>query len=236
MRRVVILGTGTNVGKTYVAAGLARALRQRDPTAAVLALKPIESGVAPHTQAPPDQLTPHPGTDANELARVSTPPLPAPNPLYALAEPLSPHLAARRAGLTISLDRVAAWLASAEAALHSETSYLVVETAGGALTPLTPTATNVDLAAAIPKAVWVLVAPDSLGVLHDVAATRHALHSLGHRADYLILAQSRPADRSTGTNAAELRLLHPDIPILPLRRNSADALDTLANELTHRFN
>ena len=40
--RVVMLGTGTDVGKTYCTALLARGLRARTT---VLALKPIESGV-----------------------------------------------------------------------------------------------------------------------------------------------------------------------------------------------
>ena len=234
MRRVVILGTGTDVGKTYVAAGLARALRERDPSAAVLALKPIESGVAPDTGGALVRRRPPPGTDARQLADVSTSPLPAPNPLYALPEPLSPHLAARRAGLAISLERVAAWIGSAEASMppRARAAYLIVETAGGVLTPLTPTATNLDLAAAIPDAAWLLVAPDSLGVLHDVAATHLALRALGHRPDYVIVTQCRPADRSTSTNAAELRRLHPATPVLALPRSSTDALHTLADELT----
>jgi len=42
--RVVILGTGTDVGKTYVTACLARGLRMRGGHS-VLALKPVESGV-----------------------------------------------------------------------------------------------------------------------------------------------------------------------------------------------
>jgi dethiobiotin synthetase len=233
MRTIVILGTGTNVGKTYVAAGLARALREEAPTAPILALKPIESGVPEDTRRAPDQLTPQPGTDAHQLARQSTAPLPAPNPCYALPEPLSPHLAARRAGVTISLKRVLAWIQSAEANVERgrDAGYLIVETAGGALTPLSTTETNLDLAESIPDAAWILVAPDALGVLHDVAALQHALRAIGRRADYLVITESRPADRSTGTNATELTLLHPDLPVLRLGRNATDALATLAKQL-----
>ena len=45
MKRIVVLGVGTNIGKTWVAAALARSA---DP-GSCLALKPIETGVAPNT-------------------------------------------------------------------------------------------------------------------------------------------------------------------------------------------
>ena len=46
-----------------------------------------------------------------------------------------------------------------------------------------------------------------------------------------VITESRPADRSTGTNATELTLLHPDLPVLRLGRNATDALATLAKQL-----
>jgi dethiobiotin synthetase len=83
----------------------------------------------------------------------------------------------------------------------------VVETAGGALSPLSDTETNLDLARALEPAELVLVAPDALGVLHDVRATWTAMRALLREPDQLVLCRARPPDASTGTNAAELERL-----------------------------
>lgn len=83
LRRVVVLGTGTGVGKTRLTVALARALRRIGPT---LALKPLESGGDADARA----------FDVENSLRVD------PHPLIALREPLSPHLAARRDGRGIS--------------------------------------------------------------------------------------------------------------------------------------
>lgn len=230
MRRIVILGTGTSVGKTYIAVALAQALRESNPDAALLALKPIESGVPlrAHPNHEPSQAA-----DATALARANTVRCPEPNPLYRLPDPVSPHLAARRAGLTISLQSTAAWIAAAERTLPPPPahSYLIVETAGGALTPISPTATNFHLALLLPDATWILVAPDCLGVLHDVASTCTALRSLGRSPDYLVITASRPADPSTGSNTAELQLFHPSLPVLNVPRDSPGSLRPLARLL-----
>jgi dethiobiotin synthetase len=72
------------------------------------------------------------------------------------------------------------------------------------LTPLSDVATNLDLARALQPATMVLVAPDALGVLHDLRACELAMRTLFRRPDLLVLSRSRPVDASTGTNAAEL--------------------------------
>ena len=80
----------------------------------------------------------------------------------------------------------------------------LIETAGGALSPLSATATNLDLARALSPALWLLVAPDALGVLHDCRVT---LAALGRAPDALALSAARALDASSGTNAEELRWL-----------------------------
>lgn len=191
-RRIVLLGTGTGVGKTYFGARLAESLLRQG--FATLALKPIESGVAPDA----GELT-----DAARLASASGR---GAEHCYALPEPLSPHLAARRAGVSIDLARVASWVREHEEA-QPHLDFTLVESAGGALSPVSEKATNFDLARALEPAIWVLVAPDALGVLHDVRATLLALEALGRRPDHVVLCQARPLDTSSGTNAAELERL-----------------------------
>jgi dethiobiotin synthase len=184
--RVVILGTGTNVGKTYVTACLAEALRS---TCRVLALKPVETGVGPHEMGDAGVIATAAGHD----------PLLSP---WRFPRPVSPHLVAREAGIEIVPAEVAAWVAAAEQRWQPQVT--LIESAGGALSPLSPSATNTDLAAGLGPALWLLVAPDALGVLHDVRAT---LAALSRRPDALLLSSARPADESTGSNAVELERL-----------------------------
>ena len=196
MKRLVLIGTGTGVGKTYVGAALVSAWRARGHAA--WGLKPIESGLAPGAAVRSDA----------ELLRAGEERVVAGH-YRALPEALSPHLAAARAGQTLSLAEAADWVREAEArlcALHDNAPHAMslIETAGGAFTPLSANATCADLAEALRPAQVLLVAPDALGVLHDVTATLLALSGLGCGVDIVLLTGARAVDDSTGTNAAEL--------------------------------
>ena len=225
----MILGTGTNVGKTHVTRALALALRTLRPDATVAALKPIESGFAPG-----------PDSDANRLADAATPvSLPQPHPLFALPDPVSPHLAARRAGLPpIHVGAVVDWLTAWETCMTPQVVschlWSLVETAGAVFSPLSPDATNFELAKALDPALWVLVAPDCLGVLHDVRVTWEACDRRGRVPDYLVLSAARAPDASTGTNIEELRTLGIAEPVQSVGRDSQD-LSPLARALVARF-
>jgi dethiobiotin synthetase len=184
--RVVVLGTGTDVGKTYVTAALARGLAERT---SVLALKPIESGTAAG------------GTgDAGALANAAGHP-PALSP-WRFERPVSPHLGARERGTLLDVREVADWVALQ--ARDAQRELVLIESAGGALSPLGLGLTNVDLALALEPTLWLLVAPDSLGVLHDVTST---LRAMPRRPDAVLLSRARVPDESTGSNAGELARL-----------------------------
>lgn len=207
--RLLLLGTGTHVGKTYVACALTRALEELGfPT---LALKPIESGVSPDTVS-----------DAESLARASGR---SPRRLhcYALPEPLSPHLAARRAGVTLELDRARAWV-EAEERRYPELRVTLIESAGGVFSPLHEAATNFELARAFGDALWVLVAPDALGVLHDLTACLTAMHQRGRSPDFVLLSAARDPDTSTGANADEIERLGIGRVAAVVRRDDPDAV------------
>lgn len=189
MTRIVVVGTGTGVGKTHAGVALVSALASAGVS--VAGLKPIESGV-------PSE--PSDATDAAALAAVSTFHVKHPPP-YALPDPVSPHLAARRVGSRIDLGRVVAWVDA-----HDEAEVLVVETAGALLSPLGPGVANLDLARVLRPDHLLLVGSDRLGVLHDVAVTMHALRTMAPDlpAPVLLLQPPAVADASTGTNAEEL--------------------------------
>lgn len=222
MLRVIVLGTGTGAGKTRVSALLTRSLARLDPALRVGAVKPVETGFhALASQRPPR------GSDAWTLERASAAPHPRPHPLHLLPEPVSPHLAARSSGIRLSLPPIARWVDT----LHYD--ICLVETAGGALSPLSRGLVNLDLAAALAPAVWVLVAPDALGVLHDVRATWIAATSGWRAPDYLVLSAARFPDRSTGTNSLELPRVGLPRPIATLPRGcqSPAPLNDLARAL-----
>lgn len=124
MKGLMITGTDTGIGKTVVAAGLARLLA--DSGYRVGVMKPVETGWrgAPGRYPPDVRLL-------VEAARVDDPPEQvAP---YAYPEPLAPLVAARRAGRPVDLGRIdAAWKRL------QQRDWGLVETAGGLSVPLAP--------------------------------------------------------------------------------------------------
>lgn len=217
-RRCVVLGTGTGVGKTYVSRALVRLYAQR--AVPVAGLKPVETGLA----VPDSDLL----SDSAVLERTSFHVKhPSPHPLYGFRDPVTPALAARREANPIELASIEAWIAETASLEPGSPPYLVVETAGGVFSPLSDTLTNLDLAHATGAGLWVLVASDRLGVLHDVASTLHAMRHHGRRPDYLVLSAPEVPDASTTTNAQELRRMTGMPPIIELPRNDIDALAPL---------
>lgn len=186
-----------------------------------MALKPVETGVPATATGQPVR-----GSDAQVLEQVSTH-RPSVHPLYGFPEPLSAHLAARHTRRRVSLAKIAQWV---EAIPYD---ICIVETAGGALSPLTRRKVNLDLAAQLAPAVWTVVAADALGVLHDVRATWMAAQASWRAPDYLVLSASRPPDPSTGTNARELSRvgLPRPIAVVPHGCSSNEPLIPLARAL-----
>lgn len=207
-RIVVVVATGTDVGKTHVTCALLAAARAGDVRA--VATKPVATGLSATQIA----------EDAALHARASGVPYRA--PLFAYARPVSPHLAAREEGRPI----VVADIASEARALAEGGALVVVETAGGLFSPLGPSLTNADLLRALAPCAWVLVAPDRLGVLHDLGATLRAARGEALGTPHVVLSAPAAADASTGTNAAELNALGiaPVVAVFP--RASLDASST----------
>ncbi len=193
MRRIVIAGTGTGVGKSYVTRCLRVGLGE-----SALALKPVETGYVPE------------GSDAERIAG----PEGMVTPLYCFDEPVSVHLAARRAGVAVDLSRIVDWVAAREAQFGAETS--VIESAGGLMSPLDDRGTdNCDLIHALAARGWVLVAPNRLGVLHDVRATLGAALAR-HVSPTAVVLSGQSDDASVPSNAEELRRLVSDMPIFEI--------------------
>ena len=228
MPRVVVLGCGTGVGKTRFSVALLRGLgcahRQ------TMGLKPVETGVSV------DISGASPGSDAEALSQASSSLLAINQSLYAFKEPVSPHLAARGADVEIAIPAIVDWVCSAERRMARRVSshmatWTVIETAGGVFSPLSERETNFELALALEPAAWIVVAPDALGVLHDVSATLHAMRARRREPDHVVLSAAREPDASTGTNARELSALGIVVPSATLQRNDDRGIHVLVQRL-----
>jgi len=222
-KRIVLVGTGTSVGKTHVGCALIRALGERDIPA--IGLKPVETGVAPSesgSEGPSDQQRLWEASTAFHVKRSSSPAFHVKRSLYAFPQPVSPHLAARLACQRIDLGAIRHWIAEQSAAI------VVVETAGGLFSPLGPGLTNMDLANALRPCAVVLVGADRLGVLHDVTAALGLASARGLAIDATVLCASHQPDSSTRTNSGELEMLRIVRPLAVFPRASAEDPASLA--------
>lgn len=161
-----VTGTDTGVGKTLVSAGLLHALAVHHHR--VVGMKPVAAGVVPWGDDWASE-------DAIALRSASTLAVPAAldNPVL-LLDPLSPHIAAARAGVQID---IAAMVRSYQA-LAALADVVVVEGAGGFHVPLTDTQTGADLALALALPV-VLVVGLRLGCLNHALLTAEAIRARG---------------------------------------------------------
>jgi dethiobiotin synthetase len=161
---VEIAGTGTEVGKTFTAAQLARGLSERGLK--VAARKPAQS-FAPGAVLDSEVL----GQATGELAEVVCPA----HRSYPLA--LAPPLAAEALSLRPpTIDDLAGEVNGSWPAQPVDVG--LVEGAGGVASPLGSDGDNASLALRLPADVVILVADPSLGVINLVRLCRQALASL----------------------------------------------------------
>jgi dethiobiotin synthetase len=138
----------------------------------------------------------------------------------ALRTPVAPSVAARREGVTLDVPRLQAEIAR----VRELADVTLVELPGGLFSPFVDRTLNIDFAAALHLDATLLVAPDRLGVIHDVLATVSAARARGFSLDALALVAPEQPDASTGTNAEEIASLLPDLPLVPVPRGAPEAL------------
>lgn len=161
-----VTGTDTGVGKTLVSTALLHALAQHHSR--VVGMKPIAAG----GEEIDGCWTNQDSVLLRSAATIKVPPE-LDNP-YLLPEPLSPHIAAARAGVVISITH----LLDCFLALTERADAVVVEGAGGFHVPLSTELTGADLAQALGLPV-VLVVGLRLGCLNHAALTAEAIHAAG---------------------------------------------------------
>ena len=160
MSLILVAGTGTEVGKTYVTAAVLRTLREDG--VAVAARKPVQSFAADDVE-----------TDADVLAAASGEPTDVVCPPHRrLATPMAPPMAAEVLGLSSFTIRDLV----DDLTLPSDT-LVFVESAGGVRSPLAQDGDTVTLADALRPNAVVLVADAGLGTINAVRLCVDALNT-----------------------------------------------------------
>lgn len=182
-RIIFITGTDTGVGKTFLTTLLLAHLRGQGIHA--LAMKPFCSGSTEDL----DQIR---GIQGDEL------PSNLLNP-YFFPQPLAPFVAANEVGRRVSFLR--AIRAVREASKRCEC--LLVEGAGGALTPFTRKESFADMAATLLGEV-IVVGCNKLGAINHVLLTVEALHSRGLKGIKIVLMGQKKKNDAARTNEAAI--------------------------------
>ncbi len=164
MDKLFISSVGTGVGKTLVTSILCHQLTKS--RRAVFAIKPVVSGFQE------DDPNSDPALILRSLGRKPSPQAIAAIAPWRFALPASPHLAARSEGRTVLLEEVAAFC---QECAHQAREVLLIEGAGGIMSPLGETCTVLDLAVSLGHGV-VIVTGSYLGA---ISHTLTALATLG---------------------------------------------------------
>ena len=165
-KSLFITGTDTGVGKTYVAVGLIRALKEMGLN--VCPMKPVETGCRKRggKLLPSDTLKLLHTSGTNEtLDRI--------NP-YRFRHPLAPAVAAEIEGIPIKKKRII----SAFKYLHNKYDITIVEGAGGVMVPLYKRYLSIDFIKDINTPVLIVSRP-GLGTINHTLLTIDALRVRG---------------------------------------------------------
>ena len=201
---IFVTGTDTGVGKTVFTTLLLRELRASGTRA--LAMKPFCSG-------PPDDVDAIRKIQGNELPESLL------NPFHFEA-PIAPWVAANDQGLKIRQAEVVRGIRAA----REHCDILVVEGAGGLLTPLGERFTALDLILELDSEP-VLVAPNRLGCLNQISLALAAFRSADARPPRVVLMEQKAADSSARSNVGALRRWHANIDLFCLPQlNSAEGI------------
>jgi dethiobiotin synthetase len=207
-RAYFITATGTDLGKTWLTAGLVAACRARGVP--VRALKPVMSGYDPL----------HP--EASDAAKVG-----AGVTAWCFAAPLSPDLAAAREGKAIDFAALAGWC---RGAIESNEGLLLIEGVGGAMVPLTARHTVRDWIVALDIPV-LLVCGTYLGALSHTLTALAALREVGVVPAQLVVNESAGSTVSVEDTLTSLAPHIGDLPVVALRRDDTAGVARLAEML-----
>jgi dethiobiotin synthetase len=206
-----ITATGTDIGKTFVAAALIRQLRAQGR--AVAALKPVVTGFDPAKAEDSD-----PGVllralgrppDLAEIEQISP---------WRYPDPLSPDMAARHAGRPLAFAELTAFCREAVARRRD---VLLIEGIGGVMVPLDEKHTVLDLMQALRLPV-LLVAGSYLGTLSHTLTAFAALTSRDLTVHAIIVNETPSATVPLADTIESITHFVQPVPVIGLSRGAAD--------------
>jgi dethiobiotin synthetase len=214
MSAVFVTATGTDIGKTFVTAGLVRALRRQGRT--VEALKPVLSGFDRATIAQSDSavllgalgLQP----DMAEIARISP---------WRYAAPLSPDMAAAREGRAVPFEDVVRFCCDRIAAASGD---ILIEGVGGVMVPLDESRTVLDWMAALGLPT-LLVAGSYLGTISHTLTALAALRARGLPVIAVVVSETPDSSVPLDDTAATIRRFSGGADVVTLPREDAGCVD-----------
>ena len=216
MTAIFVTGTGTDIGKTFVSAGLIR--HWRGAGRAVSAIKPVLSGFDAARAGASDAgvLLGALGRsiDDAEIARVSP---------WRFAAPLSPDMAAAREGLSIDFAALVEFSRKAEQheGMH-QGGILLIEGIGGIMVPLDPKHTVLDWISAL-RHPLVLVAGSYIGTISHTLTALQVLARRNLDVAAVVVSESVGSAASLGETVAAIAHFADSIDVVGLPRDPADA-------------
>jgi dethiobiotin synthetase len=207
MTAFFITSSGTEIGKTFVACELAKALRGRQRH--VHLLKPVISGFDPEEIEESDSF--------HLLKSIGVPPtlanITAISP-WQFKAPLSPDMAASREGRRISLSELKRFC---QEQISQSQDFVFVEGVGGVMVPLNESTTVLDWISVLGLPAIVVVG-GYLGTISHTLTTVAALASRDIEVPYVIVNESEENPVPIAETAATIKRFVPTSHVLTMSR------------------
>jgi dethiobiotin synthetase len=215
---IFITATGTDVGKTFVAASLIRTLQQMGRV--VQAIKPVVSGFDPEHPEASDS-----GVLLNALGLpVTLQEIEHISP-WRFRAPVSPDLAAQREGQRIDVDAV---ISFCQDAIEQRQDILLIEGIGGIMVPLDEQRTVLDVMMAL-QLPLILVAGSYLGTISHTLTALDALFRRDMKLLAIIVSETPGATVPLDDTVASIaRFVGPVIGLPRQRRTEERSSGTIA--------
>jgi dethiobiotin synthetase len=209
MRTLFVTSTGTEIGKTYVTAALARHYKAKGERVTVL--KPVLSGFDPNDFA---------GSDPAILLHAlgETPTLAAVERVspFRYRAPLAPNQAAAKEGSKVDFDAI---VKCCEDAASADGDLLLIEGIGGLMVPLDDSRTVLDLIAALGAPI-LLVTGSYLGTISHTLTAVEAAKTRKLAVHAIVISESEGSTVPLEDTAAAIRRFT-ELPVATLTRGGS---------------
>lgn len=207
MSAIFVTATGTDIGKTYVTAGLIRALRAKGHAAS--ALKPVVSGFDMATAETSDT-----GILLRAMGRPVTPEAIARLSPWRFRAPLSPDMAAARENRSVDFAELITYCRNA---IGTAQDALFIEGVGGVMVPLDAQHTVLDWIAALDIPA-ILVTGTYLGTISHTLTALNALASRGIAVHAIVLNESENSSVTAAKTMATIGRFASAVPMFVIPR------------------